>query len=120
MKFIFLNKFALYLHDTPARELFNNASRGFSHGCIRVEKPMDLAAYLLRDDTRRTRETMSGKIENGEQEAILLRNPIPVHILYWTAWMDDQGTVQFRKDIYERDVPLDMALKEKPPIVKRS
>jgi murein L,D-transpeptidase YcbB/YkuD len=120
MKFIFPNKFAVYLHDTPARGLFNNAARGFSHGCIRVEKPLDLAAYLLREDTRRTREAISERIENGVQEAIPLREPIPVHILYWTAWVDDQGTVQFRKDIYERDIPLDMALKEKPPSVQES
>ncbi len=120
MKFIFPNKFAVYLHDTPARGLFNNAARGFSHGCIRVEKPLDLAAYLLREDTRRTRETITEKIENGVQEAIPLREPIPVHILYWTAWVDNEGTVQFRNDIYARDIPLDMALKEKPPAVQES
>jgi murein L,D-transpeptidase YcbB/YkuD len=120
MKFIFPNKFAVYLHDTPSRGLFNNAARGFSHGCIRMEKPLDLAEYLFRGDTRRTRETISEKIENGVQEAIPLREPMPVHILYWTAWVDDQGTVQFRKDIYGRDIPLDLALKEKLPVVQES
>jgi murein L,D-transpeptidase YcbB/YkuD len=120
MKFIFPNKFAVYLHDTPVRGLFNNAARGFSHGCIRVENSLDLAAYLLRGDTRWTLDTITEKIENGIQKAIPLREPIPVHILYWTAWVDDEGTVQFRKDIYERDIPLDMALKEKPPAVQES
>jgi murein L,D-transpeptidase YcbB/YkuD len=118
MKFIFPNKFAVYLHDTPTRALFNNSARGFSHGCIRVEKSLDLAAYLLRDNPRQTPETILARIESGAQEAIFLRRPIPVHILYWTAWVDDEGTVQFRKDIYGRDIPLDMALKEKPPIVQ--
>ena len=120
LKFIFPNKFAVYLHDTPAPGLFQNPARGFSHGCIRVEKPLYLAAALLRDDIRHSREKILETIESGVQETIPLREPMPVHILYWTAWVDDGGMIQFRKDIYARDNPLDMALKESPPAAGES
>ncbi|HSL99074.1 MAG TPA: L,D-transpeptidase family protein, partial [Candidatus Limnocylindria bacterium] len=120
VKFILPNKFAVYLHDTPARGLFQNPARGQSHGCIRVEKPLDLAAYLLRDAPRRTREALAEMMEGGVPEVISLRDPIRVHILYWTAWVDGGGTVNFRNDIYERDPPLDMALKEGPPSARES
>jgi murein L,D-transpeptidase YcbB/YkuD len=117
VKFIFPNKFAVYLHDTPVQGLFQNPTRGFSHGCIRVEKPLNLAATLLRDDIRHSREKILEAIESGVRETIPLREPMPVHILYWTAWVDDGGRIQFRKDIYARDNPLDLALKENPPAV---
>jgi murein L,D-transpeptidase YcbB/YkuD len=120
VKFIFPNKFAVYLHDTPARGLFQNPTRGFSHGCIRVEKPLNLAATLLRDDIRHSPEKILETIESGVRETIPLREPMPVYILYWTAWVDDGGTIQFRKDIYGRDNPLDMALKEPPPAADES
>jgi murein L,D-transpeptidase YcbB/YkuD len=120
MKFIFPNKFAVYLHDTPARGLFQNPARDRSHGCIRVEKPLDLALYLLRDDSRWTRKTLAQAIDGSVPEVISLRDPISVHILYWTAWVDAGGTVNFRNDIYERDPPLDMALKEGPPSARGS
>ena len=120
VKFIFPNKFAVYLHDTPTRGLFQSTTRGFSHGCIRVEKPLNLAAALLRDDIRHSSEKILVAIESGVRETIPLREPMPVHILYWTAWVDDGGTIQFRKDIYARDNPLDLALKESPPAVGES
>ncbi|MBK5094348.1 MAG: L,D-transpeptidase family protein [Deltaproteobacteria bacterium] len=120
VKFIFPNKFAVYLHDTPARGLFQNPTRGFSHGCIRVEKPLNLAVTLLGDDIRHSREKILEAIESGVRETIPLREPMPVHILYWTAWVDEGGTIQFRKDIYARDNPLEMALKESPPVAGES
>jgi L,D-transpeptidase YcbB len=120
VKFIFPNRFAVYLHDTPARGLFQNLARGQSHGCIRVEKPLDLAMYLLSEDSRRTREALAQTIDSGVPEVISLGDPIRVHILYWTAWVDAGGTVNFRNDIYERDPPLDMALKEGPPSARES
>ena len=121
VKFIFPNKFAVYLHDTSTRGSFQNSTRGFSHGCIRVERPLDLAEYLLRDDRGRTREAISGAFESNVRETIPLRQPVPIHILYWTAWVDDKGgTVHFRNDIYERDPPLDMALEEGPPSARES
>ena len=120
LKFVFPNKFGVYLHDTPARGLFSKFARDVSHGCIRVEKPMELAALLLRDDTRYPKEKILEWIGSGVRKTISMRNPIPVHILYWTAWVDDRGTIHFRKDIYGRDTLLATALKETPPVPRES
>jgi murein L,D-transpeptidase YcbB/YkuD len=120
VKFMFPNRFTVYLHDTPSTELFRISSRDFSHGCIRLEKAIELAAYLLRDNPRWTRRKIEEAIARGEKAIIPLDDPIPVHILYWTAWVDDKGTVHFREDVYERDEPLAMALKEAPPAVRGS
>jgi len=120
VKFMFPNRFAVYLHDTPSTEMFRNSSRDFSHGCIRLEKPIELAAYLLRNTPRWTRQKIAEAIDSGEKVIIPLDEPIPVHILYWTAWVDDKGTVHFREDVYERDNPLAMALKEAPPAARGS
>jgi len=120
VKFIFPNRFAVYLHDTPSTRLFRISSRDFSHGCIRLEKAIELAAYLLRNNSRWTRQKIEEAIASGEKVILPLDEPIPVHILYWTAWVDDKGTVHFREDVYERDKPLAMALKEAPPAVRGS
>jgi murein L,D-transpeptidase YcbB/YkuD len=85
-----------------------------------VEKPLKLAVTLLGDDIRHSREKILEAIESGVRETIPLREPMPVHILYWTAWVDEGGTIQFRKDIYARDNPLEMALKESPPVAGES
>jgi L,D-transpeptidase YcbB len=116
IKFMFPNEFDVYLHDTPADHLFDRAERDFSHGCVRLEKPMDLAAYLLKDDPKWTPETIQAAIDSGEHKTISLPRPLPVHILYWTAWMDADGTVQFRKDIYGHDAELEQALAKEPPV----
>jgi murein L,D-transpeptidase YcbB/YkuD len=115
IKFIFPNEFAVYLHDTPQQQLFEKNIRDFSSGCIRVEKPMELARFLLKDDLHWTDEKIMETIESGDEAVIPLRAPIPVHILYWTAWVDADGLVNFRNDIYERDTPLDRALQERAP-----
>ncbi len=115
IKFIIPNKFAVYLHDTPKRSLFKETNRDFSSGCIRVEKPIDLAVYLLQDDPNWTREKLLEAIENGTPKGIKFKNPITVHLQYWTAWVDETGRLNFRDDIYDRDRPLDRALKERPP-----
>lgn len=81
-------------------------------GCIRVEKPLDLAAYVLRDDPSWTKEKIAEAIESGETKAIHLREPLAVHILYWTTWVGVDGRVQFRQDIYLRDESLNRALEE--------
>jgi len=117
IKFMFPNKFAIYLHDTPTRKLFRLSARGFSSGCIRVEKPVELAQYLLHNDPQWTRAHILKAIAGGETKTVRLRHQIPVHLLYWTTWVDNQGTLHFRDDIYGRDAPLDRALKEKPPRV---
>ena len=115
IKFIFPNKFAVYLHDTPKRSLFKENNRDFSSGCIRVEEPISLAVYLLKDDPSWTRERLMETIENGTPQVIGLKRPIIVHLQYWTAWVDETGKLNFRHDIYDRDKPLDRALKERRP-----
>jgi L,D-transpeptidase YcbB len=115
IKFMFPNKYAVYMHDTPERNLFYRSSRGFSSGCIRVEKPMELALYLLKNDPTWTHDRLQAEIDNGKRKTIMLKEPIIVHLFYWTAWGEDQGIVHFREDVYSRDMDLDRALRERPP-----
>ena len=115
VKFMFPNKHNVYLHDTPARQLFQQTERAFSSGCIRVEEPIDLAAYLLQKDPEWSREAILAAIEKGEERSIPLPEPIAIHLLYWTAWVDQTQTVHFRKDIYGRDRLIDEALDQEPP-----
>ena len=113
IKFMFPNKFAVYLHDTPQRGLFKRASRNFSSGCIRIEKPVELAKYLLQNDPQWPDQKITGTIESGVTTVVRIKDPIPVHLLYWTAWVTETGTVHFGNDIYDRDPPLSKALKAK-------
>jgi murein L,D-transpeptidase YcbB/YkuD len=115
IKFMFPNKFNVYLHDTPARELFNQTVRAFSSGCIRIEQPLELAEYLLRADPGWSRPAILAAIDRGEEQTVRLPEPIRVYILYCTAWVDDDGSVQFRRDIYERDEAVADALSDLPP-----
>ncbi len=114
VKFMFPNKFAVYLHDTPSRYMFARNRRDFSSGCIRVEKPIDLAALALEGDPKWTREAILSAIEEGTNRTVWLPEAIPVHVLYWTAWVDRDGRVCFRRDVYGRDPPLARALEEGP------
>lgn len=116
IKFMFPNQFDVYLHDTPADHLFDRAERDFSHGCVRLEKPIDLATYLLKDDPKWTPESIQAAIDSGEHETITLKRPLPVHILYYTAFVDPDGTVEFRRDIYGHDAELERALAAEPPV----
>ncbi|MFH1934926.1 MAG: L,D-transpeptidase family protein [Pseudomonadota bacterium] len=115
VKFMFPNRFNVYLHDTDSRELFEKTLRTFSSGCIRIEKPIELAEYLLRDDPKWTHETILAAIEKQVEQTVRLPRSIPVHLLYWTAWVDREGSLHFVRDIYGRDKRLDEALREKPP-----
>jgi L,D-transpeptidase YcbB len=112
IKFIFPNKFDVYLHDTPERGLFARAVRDYSSGCIRVEKPIELAEYVLRDDPEWSREKILEAMDEGLTRIIVLRNSIGVHLLYWTAWLAEDGRVEFREDIYQRDAALYKALEQ--------
>jgi len=103
IKFVFPNSYDIYLHDTPAKVLFEKSSRAFSHGCIRIEKPVELAEYLLRDDPAWTRENILVMMESGEDLKIKIPSPIKIHILYLTAWVDEDNVLQFREDVYGRD-----------------
>jgi murein L,D-transpeptidase YcbB/YkuD len=113
IKFMFPNKFDVYLHDTPERGLFSRAVRDFSSGCIRIERPIDLAEYVLKDEPNWTKEKIMAVIESGETRVVKLRSPLRVHLLYWTAWLAEDGQVQFRQDIYLRDAALYRALEER-------
>jgi murein L,D-transpeptidase YcbB/YkuD len=113
VKFIFPNKYSIYLHDTPARNLFNMAKRTFSSGCIRIEKPMKLAVYLLKDNPKWNLEKLIVTVNSKKNKAILLSHPINIHILYWTAWVDKDGIINFRDDIYGRDSQLNIAFNKK-------
>jgi len=103
IKFVFPNKYNVYLHDTPTKVLFERSSRAFSHGCIRIEKPVELAEYLLRDDPLWTKDKIIEMMEAGKEIKIKLPSPIPIHILYLTAWVDKDNILQFRDDVYGRD-----------------
>ncbi len=115
IKFMFPNKFGVYLHDTPAREVFEKIKRSFSSGCIRVERPIELADYLMKNQPQWNRQKLLEAIMSRETQTILLPEPLEVHLLYWTAWVDDGGALHFRDDIYGRDMPLNKALGEIPP-----
>lgn len=117
VKFIFPNRFNVYLHDTPARELFARSSRSFSHGCIRLEKPIDLATELLAGQGW-SRDRVLAAADSVTESTVHLDHPIPVHILYWTAWADENGLVQLREDVYGRDDAVAAAL-DLPPLQQR-
>jgi murein L,D-transpeptidase YcbB/YkuD len=103
VKFMFPNKYNVYLHDTPADSLFQRAERDFSHGCVRVELPMELTTYLLADQPKWTERAIKSAMHSGDEQTVKLSKPIPVHILYLTAWGTPDGTVHFAKDIYQKD-----------------
>lgn len=103
IKFLFPNPFDIYLHDTPAKSLFGENERGFSHGCIRVEEPLRLAEYLLRNDSNYSKESIKKIIDSGKQKYVSLKTPIPIFIAYFTAWVDRDGHLNFRDDIYHHD-----------------
>lgn len=115
IKFMFPNTFSVYLHDTPARNLFSRHIRTFSHGCIRVEKAPDLAVYLLKGDPHWTRKDIEAAIESGETEEVRLPRAIYAYMVYVTAWVDKDGSVEFREDVYKRDVKLYDAIMRNPP-----
>lgn len=106
VKFIFPNTNDIYLHDTPHDELFSQAKRGFSHGCVRVEKPIELAEYLLRDSGNWSRSQILSTISERKEKHVKLKEVLPVYLVYFTAWADDNGQIHFRDDIYGHDKTL--------------
>jgi len=103
VKFIFPNPYNVYLHDTPADNLFAKLTRDFSHGCVRVEKPQELAEYVLRDQPEWTSDRIQKAMHAGAEKHVVLKEPIPVHIVYFTAWVDDGGMLHLEKDVYGYD-----------------
>ena len=110
IKFMMPNKFAVYLHDTPNRALFDLEKRDQSSGCIRVEKAFELAVAVLKNNEEWPPEKLKSRLQNGRTQTIYLREPLPVHLIYLTAWINDEGALQIREDIYGRDKSLDRAL----------
>jgi murein L,D-transpeptidase YcbB/YkuD len=103
VKFMFPNQYNVYLHDTPADSLFARAVRSFSHGCVRLERPEDLAQYVLADQPEWTRERIEAAMHAGEEKTVKLRAPLPVYLGYWTARISADGLLQFRDDLYGID-----------------
>jgi len=103
VKFIFPNSNDIYMHDTPAKSLFEKESRAFSHGCIRVGKPRDFAIEILRNDPSWTPAKIDAAMQAGKESSYSLKNKIPVYIAYLTAWVDPRGELNFYEDIYEKD-----------------
>ncbi len=103
VKFLFPNSYNIYLHDTPSKSLFEESSRAFSHGCIRIEKPAKLAAFLLNDMDKWSPEKINKAMHAGTEQYVTLTNKVPVFISYFTAFIDREGKLNFRNDIYNLD-----------------
>lgn len=110
VKFLFPNKYSVYLHDTPNRQLFDKSGRTFSHGCIRVEDPLKLAEIVLGDRLGWDRAKIDAAVASGKMQSIGLPKPLPVLILYWTVDPSPIGGATFHRDIYGRDARLIKAL----------
>lgn len=103
VKFLFPNSFNIYFHDTPVKSLFNKDKRAYSHGCIRVREPEKLANYVLRNQPEWTSEKINEAMNSGDEKYVKVKNPIPVVITYYTAWVDENSRLNFREDIYGHD-----------------
>jgi murein L,D-transpeptidase YcbB/YkuD len=115
VKFIFPNNFDVYLHDTPADSLFGRVERDYSHGCVRVEKPFELAQWVLAHQEDWTPERIRAAMEAGEEKHVALKEAIPVYLVYATAWVDPDGTVRFAEDVYGHDATQERLLPPSPP-----
>lgn len=103
VKFLFPNPHDVYLHDTPADALFARAARNFSHGCVRVERPFELARWLLRADPDWPPHKIEAAMQSGREQHVALDHDVPVHLVYFTAWVEDDGRVHFADDVYGHD-----------------
>jgi murein L,D-transpeptidase YcbB/YkuD len=106
VKFLFSNPYEIYLHGTPDRYLFERAVRTFSSGCIRVKDPVRLASYMLNDGSQQMEEEILATIHLGTNQSVQLPIAVPIYLVYWTAWVDQEGKLNFRQDIYGRDTAL--------------
>ncbi|HKP97449.1 MAG TPA: L,D-transpeptidase family protein [Fibrobacteria bacterium] len=111
IKFVLTNPFNIYLHDTPARKYFDSDKRALSHGCVRLADPMKLARWVLGEGSVWTPERLSADIAKGDEEFIPVPGKgVPVHILYWTCFVDREGGLQFRPDVYSWNRKMEAAL----------
>ena len=110
MKFIFPNKYNIYLHDTPAKNLFSRETRAYSHGCIRLGDPFEFAYALLAKQSNDPKAEFHRHLKTGVETAVQLEQPVPVHLIYRTAFTDVKGGTHFRRDVYGRDAKIWNAL----------
>lgn len=106
VKFIFPNSYNIYFHDTPSKSLFSRQERAFSHGCIRLQQPFDLAVYLLRNQPEWTKEKIKAAMNSSNEKWVTLNKIVPVFITYFTSWVDADGLLHFADDIYGHDKKL--------------
>jgi murein L,D-transpeptidase YcbB/YkuD len=114
VKFLFPNQFDVYLHDTPADALFSRVERDYSHGCVRLEKPFEMAEWVLKDRPEWTPEKIKAAMDGGREQHVALKQHIPVYIVYQTVWVDDDGSVEFRDDVYGHDAQQQKVLPAPP------
>ncbi|MEM6620082.1 MAG: L,D-transpeptidase family protein [Pseudomonadota bacterium] len=112
VKFMFPNKYNIYLHDTPSKSLFKREVRTFSHGCIRVARPFEFAHALLSKQTADPEAAFDGFLKTRREQYVNLTTPVPVFLTYKTAFVDDEGKVHYRADIYGRDAKVWRALRD--------
>jgi murein L,D-transpeptidase YcbB/YkuD len=110
VKFEMDNRYNVYLHDTPAKSLFDSTVRTFSHGCIRIERPLDLADFLLSDQPKWNRDEILATVARGQERTVKVTTPVPVYVLYWTAWPAADGDVEYHRDVYGADARVAAAL----------
>ncbi len=110
VKFMFPNRYNIYLHDTPAKNLFGREIRAYSHGCVRLADPFDFAYALLAKQTNDPEGFFQKKLATGKEQRVDLKNPVPVHIIYRTAYTTNKGRTEFRRDVYGRDAKIWRAL----------
>ena len=110
VKFMFPNRYNIYLHDTPAQNLFSREVRAFSHGCIRLDDPHDFAYALLAVQTDDPVEYFQSRLRSGQETRVDLQTPVPVHLDYRTAYTNADGTMEYRRDVYGRDARIWSAL----------
>jgi murein L,D-transpeptidase YcbB/YkuD len=103
VKFIFPNSFNMYFHDTPSKSLFGQDKRAFSHGCIRLSEPQKMAEWLLRDYPEWSTEKIVSAMNQTSEKIVKLKAAVPVFIIYYTAWVDHDGLLNFRDDVYQHD-----------------
>jgi L,D-transpeptidase YcbB len=103
VKFLFPNSYNIYLHDTPSKSLFAENSRTFSHGCIRIQDPYKMANWVLRNQAPWTPQKIDEAMNGTEELYVTIKNPVPVFVGYFTAWVDSKGEINFRDDIYGHD-----------------
>jgi murein L,D-transpeptidase YcbB/YkuD len=114
VKLMFPNPYLVYLHDTPSQSLFDRAERSFSSGCVRVQDALKLAELVLDDESRWNPDSIAATVAGGKLQNVTLKKKVPVLLAYWTAWVDAQGVMNFRRDVYGQDAKWGAALDATP------